>query len=138
WLALPIALAAGMLSFLSPCVLPLVPGYLGFISGSVMPRDTTRTLAPRVRLVGGVLLFIAGFTVVFMAMNIFSGGLGRFFLQYNDVITRVLGAIIIVMGLVFLGLFRVMQRQARPELNSNLGLAGVPLLGLALGIGWAP
>lgn len=138
WLALPIALAAGMLSFLSPCVLPLVPGYLGYISGSVLPRDQQGSLAPRGRLVGGVLLFIAGFTVVFMAMNIFSGGLGRFFLQYNDVITRVLGAVIILMGLVFLGLFRVMQRQAKPSLNSNLGIAGAPLLGLALGIGWAP
>lgn len=138
WLALPIALAAGLLSFLSPCVLPLVPGYLGFISGSVLPRDAQESLAPRGRLVGGVLLFIAGFTVVFMAMNIFSGGLGRFFLQYNDVITRVLGAVIILMGLVFLGMFRLMQRQTRPAMNSNLGLAGAPLLGLALGIGWAP
>lgn len=138
WIALPIALAAGLLSFLSPCVLPLVPGYLGYISGAVMPRENQGELAPRGRLVIGVLLFIAGFTVVFMAMNIFSGGLGIFFLRYNDIITRVLGVLIIVMGLVFLGLFGFMQRQAKPALNSNLGLVGAPLLGLALGVGWAP
>src|SRR5690606_1302976 len=95
-------------------------------------------LAPRGRLAAGVLLFIAGFTVVFMTMNVFSGSIGRFFLRYNDVITRVLGVVIIVLGLVFLGMFRVFQRQAKPQLNSNLGLVGAPLLGLALGIGWAP
>ncbi|WP_221586128.1 cytochrome c biogenesis CcdA family protein [Microbacterium sp. G2-8] len=138
WAALPIALFAGLLSFLSPCVLPLVPGYLGFISGSVAPNARDAQDAPRGRLVGGVLLFVAGFTVVFMAVNIFSGGLGLFFQQYQDVITRVLGAVIILMGLVFLGLFRFMQRQVKPNFNANLGLVGAPLLGLAMGIGWAP
>jgi len=138
WAAIPIALIAGLLSFLSPCVLPLVPGYLGYISGTVLPKEKQGELAPRGRLVVGVLLFIAGFTVVFMAMNIFSGGLGVFFLKYNDVITRILGVVIIVMGLVFLGLFGFAQRQAKLSLNSNLGLAGAPLLGLALGLGWAP
>lgn len=138
WAAIPIAIVAGLLSFLSPCVLPLVPGYLGYISGAVLPKDKQGQLAPRGRLFGGVLLFIAGFTVVFMAMNIFSGGLGLFFLKYNDVITRVLGVIVIVMGLVFLGLFGFAQRQAKLKLGSNLGLVGAPLLGLALGLGWAP
>ncbi|WP_111467100.1 cytochrome c biogenesis CcdA family protein [Microbacterium suaedae] len=138
WIALPIALAAGLLSFLSPCVLPLVPGYLGFISGTVTSRSDQGGSATRGRLVGGVLLFIAGFTVVFMAVNVFSGSLGMFFLQYQDVITRVLGAVVIVMGLVFLGLFRPMQRTMKPNMNGDLGLVGAPLLGLALGIGWAP
>lgn len=138
WAAIPIAIVAGLLSFLSPCVLPLVPGYLGYISGTVLPKEKQGQLAPRGRLVGGVLLFIAGFTVVFMAMNIFSGGLGVFFLKYNDVITRVLGVVVILMGLVFLGLFGFAQRQAKLSLNSNLGLVGAPLLGLALGLGWAP
>lgn len=138
WAAVPIALIAGLLSFLSPCVLPLVPGYLGYISGTVLPKEKQGELAPRGRLVVGVLLFIAGFTVVFMAMNIFSGGLGVFFLKYNDIITRVLGVVIILMGLVFLGLFGFAQRQAKLSLNSNLGLAGAPLLGFALGLGWAP
>ena len=82
WVAVPIALAAGLLSFLSPCVLPLVPGYLGFIGGAVTSaRDANGVPVPsRARLLGGVSLFIAGFTVVFMAITILGGALGQFFL----------------------------------------------------------
>ncbi len=186
WIAVPIAVLAGLVSFLSPCVLPLVPGYLGFIGGAVQPRarpadpadpDTSRrvrhnsrstpeqqaragsvlisrtsadaviadrtpagaAVAPgRGRLVGGVALFIAGFTVVFMAMNIFGGSVGLFFLQYRDVITRVSGVFIILLGLVFIGVFGFAQRTLHPEVRGNLGLVGAPLLGLALGVGWAP
>jgi len=159
WVALPIAVLAGFVSFLSPCVLPLVPGYLGFIGGAVAPR---RSIAPamasggspqtdgavpvsavaeepsRGRLLGGVLLFIAGFTVVFMAVNILGGTVGRFFLEYADAITRVMGVVIILLGLVFIGLFGFAQRTFKPQVRSNLGLIGAPLLGVALGIGWAP
>ncbi len=163
WVALPIAVLAGFVSFLSPCVLPLVPGYLGFIGGAVAPRQRTvpadagvssRTTegaadaAPTVpavdqapsrgRLLGGVLLFIAGFTVVFMAVNILGGTVGRFFLEYADAITRVMGVVIILLGLVFIGLFGFAQRTFKPQVRSNLGLVGAPLLGVALGIGWAP
>jgi len=163
WVALPIAVLAGLVSFLSPCVLPLVPGYLGFIGGAVAPRQSTvpadagvssRTTegaadaAPTVtavdqepsrgRLLGGVLLFIAGFTVVFMAVNILGGTVGRFFLEYADAITRVMGVVIILLGLVFIGLFGFAQRTFKPQVRSNLGLVGAPLLGVALGIGWAP
>jgi cytochrome c-type biogenesis protein len=156
--AIPIAILAGAISFLSPCVLPLVPGYLGFIGGAVAPRasvtspvaagvssrsarSTTETsiVEPsRGRLLGGVLLFIAGFTVVFMAVNILGGTVGRFFLEYADAITRVMGVVIILLGLVFIGLFGFAQRTFKPQIRSNLGLIGAPLLGLALGIGWAP
>ena len=130
-LAIPIAVLAGLVSFLSPCVLPLVPGYLGFLGGA------TRT-ASRSRLVLGVLLFIAGFTVVFVAMGVFAGTLGRFFLEYADLITRILGLVVIALGLVFIGVFGFAQRTTKPQVRQNLGLVGAPLLGLAMGIGWTP
>lgn len=136
WLAVPIAIAAGLVSFLSPCVLPLVPGYLGFLGGAVSPRSGAP--AGRGRLIGGVLLFIAGFTVVFMAMNILGGAFGAFFFTYRDVITRVMGVVIILLGLVFIGLFGFAQRTLKPAVTGNLGLVGAPLLGLAMGLGWAP
>ncbi len=173
WVAIPIAVLAGLVSFLSPCVLPLVPGYLGFIGGAVAGRaggaspagpaspaspaaqpsgaqpgsPTTAIATPaapaatapgRGRLLGGVLLFIAGFTVVFMAMNIFGGVVGLFFVQYRDLITRIMGVVVIGLGLVFVGLFGFAQRIARPQVRGRLGLVGAPLLGLALGVGWAP
>ena len=178
--AIPIAVLAGAISFLSPCVLPLVPGYLGFIGGAVSPRPApvapspsksraesaisgsggaetaimpgtftpmpAATLSaaagseppPRGRLVLGVLLFIAGFTVVFVSVAMLGGTLGRFLIEYQDLITRVLGVVIIAMGLVFIGWFGLAQRITRPQVRGNLGLVGAPLLGVALGIGWAP
>lgn len=164
--AIPIAVLAGLISFLSPCVLPLVPGYLGFIGGAVTPREpraaqddapgsrasaapapgsaeSVKTDAPpaaptRSRLLLGVLLFIAGFTVVFVSIAMLGGTLGRFLLEYADAITRVLGVVVIAMGLVFIGFFGRAQRIARPQVRGNLGLIGAPLLGIALGIGWAP
>lgn len=163
--AIPIAILAGAISFLSPCVLPLVPGYLGFIGGAVSPRPAAVTVgastasatgtetgaaaagapAPDVvegpgrgRLVLGVVLFIAGFTVVFVSIAMLGGTLGRFLVEYAEVITRILGVVIIAMGLVFIGWLGVAQRIARPQVRGNLGLIGAPLLGVALGIGWAP
>lgn len=157
FVAIPIAVLAGLLSFLSPCVLPLVPGYLGFIGGAVSARtetdrgvssrsarSTTETgstqteAPPRGRLLLGVVLFIAGFTLVFVSVAMLGGTLGRFFIEYADLITRVLGVVIIAMGLVFIGVFGLAQRIARPQVRGNLGLVGAPLLGIALGIGWAP
>lgn len=160
WLAIPIAVLAGLVSFLSPCVLPLVPGYLGFLGGAVAPRGEERRgrvaavdgpagsvrVAEKVatdaggrgRLLLGVLLFIAGFTVVFVAMGVFAGSLGRVFVEYQDAITRILGVVVIALGLVFVGVFGFAQRTFRPELKQGLGLLGAPLLGVAMGVGWAP
>ncbi len=169
WLAIPIAVLAGLVSFLSPCVLPLVPGYLGFIGGAAAPASTrssasqirtsspdsdaagstirireqspnpvTPAAASRGRLLLGVGLFIAGFTVVFLVLIVFGATLGRAFIAYQDAITRILGIVVIAMGLVFIGVFGFAQRTFRPQLRPGLGLAGAPLLGIAMGIGWAP
>ncbi len=141
WLAIPVAMLAGLISFLSPCVLPLVPGYLGFLGGAVSPRTRTgaSTSAPgRGRLVLGVLLFILGFSVVFVALTALGGAANVFLIRWGDLITRVLGGVIIFMGLVFLGLFGFAQRELRFHVDSKYGVIGAPLLGIALGIGWAP
>lgn len=140
WLAIPVAMLAGLISFLSPCVLPLVPGYLGFIGGTVSADSQTAEgqQPARARLVLGVLLFILGFSVVFIIFSILGGAAGGFLIRWEDIITRILGGVIIVMGLVFIGFFGFAQRTVRMPVNSNVGLIGAPLLGVALGIGWAP
>lgn len=150
WIAIPVAMLAGLVSFLSPCVLPLVPGYLGFLGGAVAPRSTaaagaeggtmtqTAETATRGRLVLGVMLFILGFSLVFVSITALGGVASVFLLQWGELITRILGVVIIVMGLVFLGLFGFAQRELRFHVDSKAGIIGAPLLGIALGIGWAP
>ncbi|KNY07794.1 cytochrome c biogenesis CcdA family protein [Microbacterium sp. GCS4] len=145
WLAVPVAMLAGLVSFLSPCVLPLVPGYLGFLGGAVTPRggsgtaDAAASTTPgRGRLVLGVLLFILGFSIVFVAITALGGVANVFLIEWGELITRILGAVIILMGLVFLGLFGFAQRELRFHVDSKYGVIGAPLLGIALGIGWAP
>ena len=133
-IALPIALLAGLLSFLSPCILPLVPGYLGYVgglSGSGGPRDRTR-------LVLGVSLFILGFTIVFVATNAAFGALGTWLFVYGDTITRFAGVVVILLGLVFIGQFTFMQRDFKVNWLPATGLAGAPLLGIVFGLGWTP
>ncbi|WP_309065841.1 cytochrome c biogenesis CcdA family protein [Microbacterium sp.] len=149
WVAIPLAILAGLVSFLSPCILPLVPGYLGFIGGAVgVPGPSigsgartasvgTRVTARR-RMLLGVLLFILGFTVVFVAYTVIGGAAAVFFVQWGELITRVLGGVVVLMGLVFLGLFGFAQREFRMHVDSTAGLVGAPLLGFTLAIGWAP
>ncbi|GAA5075042.1 cytochrome c-type biogenesis protein [Thermocatellispora tengchongensis] len=130
-LALPIAVAAGVVSFLSPCVLPLVPGYLSYVTGmSADPR--------RGRLVLGSALFVLGFAAVFVAGGAVVGGLGAVMLRNAEGITRVLGVLTIVLGLSFMGLIPGLQRDMRIHRRPAAGLAGAPLLGVVFGLGWTP
>lgn len=144
--AMLIALAAGVVSFISPCVLPLIPGYLAYVSGFAgAPQGSTAAADPgraqraeRRRMVIGAALFVLGFTAVFVAMLSLAGTVGLWLLAYENLITRVMGVVIIVLGLVFMGLFGRMQQTTRLSLKPRLGLIGAPLLGVVFAIGWTP
>jgi len=163
-LAIPFALAAGVVSFFSPCVLPLVPVYLSYVTGltgaeleeastrrtpsavDAQGRDaggTTATLleeprTSRSRILLGTALFVAGFTAVFVSYGALFGGLGATLQEYADPITRVLGVVTIVLGLIFMGAIPALQREARLHVTPRVGLAAAPLLGVVFGIGWTP
>lgn len=192
-LAVPVALVAGFVAFASPCVLPLVPGYLGYLGGMSaatlgprragapvsasaapaatatrpgaaasggttvrdpgdaparpgaapsVPAGTAVPVGPstpdRRRLLAGVGLFVAGFTLVFVLLGVLAGSLGGVLREWQDPVSRVLGLVVVVMGLAFLGFVPFLQRERRAHLSPRAGLWGAPLLGVVFGLGWTP
>ena len=165
--AVPVAAVAGLVSFLSPCVLPLVPGYLSFVTGlsgaelgdtrtTADPTGTERKAAVsegdllrqtrartqpvvrRGRVLHGASLFVLGFSAVFITSGALFGSLGSVLLENKTLVDRVLGVVTIVMGLAFLGVIPGMQREVRFHHLPSPGLAGAPLLGVLFGVGWTP
>jgi cytochrome c-type biogenesis protein len=134
-LALPVAATAGLVSFLSPCVLPLVPGYLSYVTGM---SGADLAAQRRGRLLLGVALFVLGFTVVFVSAGLAFGGFGALLQRHATVLTRVLGAVTIVLGLAFMGFVPGLQRTVKSSRLPAAGVAGAPLLGMLFGLGWTP
>ena len=134
-LALPVAVLAGLVSFLSPCVLPLVPGYLSYVTGLSGADLESRQ---RGRMALGALLFVAGLACVFVSWGALFGALGGFFAAYSRPITVVLGALTVALGLVFLGALPFLQRDVRVHAVPAVGLGAAPLLGILFGLGWVP
>lgn len=134
-LAVPIAVLAGTISFFSPCVVPLLPGYLSYVTGlSAAELDTNR----RGRMLAGTGLFVAGFSAVFILTGVVFGAAGSALIEHQTVITRVLGGVTVVLGLVFLGGFGFLQRDVRVHRVPAVGILSAPLLGVLFGFGWTP
>ena len=126
--AFPIAILAGLISFVSPCVLPLVPGYVAFAAGFSKSRG---------RIFLGSILFVFGFSILFLSYGALFGQLGAEISSNEEIITRVLGLLTIVMGVIFLGAFPLMPT-VKPKISTQGGLIGAPLLGFLFGVGWTP
>ena len=134
-LTIPVALLAGLISFFSPCVVPLLPGYLSYVSGvAVTELETAR----RRRIVAGALLFVLGFSAVFVAGGALFGAAGQELLPYQREISIVAGILLVVMGLAFLGWVPILQRDVRAHGVRSVGLLAAPLLGVVFGVGWTP
>jgi cytochrome c-type biogenesis protein len=148
-----VAAVAGLVSFLSPCVLPLVPGYLSYVGGlsgtEATATGTDTGAAPtgggvatrarvRSRTVLGAMLFVLGFTVVFVAYGVLFGRLGGLLIEHQRLLERILGVVVILLGLAFLGWLPGVSRELRIHRFPSAGLIGAPLLGIVFGLGWTP
>lgn len=138
-LAVPVALIAGLVSFFSPCVIPLLPGYLSYATGlSGADLASGAAAKHRGRMLAGSLLFVLGFAVVFVFVGTAIGGMSVRFQQWNDELTLALGVMLIALGLVFSGVVPWLQRDFRIHRVPGVGLAAAPLIGALFAIGWTP
>jgi cytochrome c-type biogenesis protein len=134
-LAIPVALIAGLVSFFSPCVVPLLPGYLSYATGlSGADLESAR----RGRMLAGSLLFVLGFSFVFVSFGALFGAVGDWLFDYQRQITVALGLLTILLGIAFLGAVPWLQRDWRYHRVPAVGLAAAPLLGVLFGLGWTP
>jgi cytochrome c-type biogenesis protein len=136
-LALPVALLAGLVSFFSPCVVPLLPGYVSYATG-LGAAEVVEGSPRRGRMLAGTSLFVLGFAAVFVLTGVVAGAAGRILAEYRDVITRALGVVIIVLGLIFAGVLKIGQRDLRSHRIPAVGVAAAPLIGVVFALGWTP
>ena len=136
-LALPLAVVAGLVSFFSPCVIPLLPGYLSYATG-LSGADLAEGRGGRGRMLAGAVLFVLGFSVVFVLLGVAAGTVGDWFIEYDRQLQVVLGVISIALGLAFMGLVPWLQRDVRVHRVPAVGLAAAPLLGILFAVGWTP
>jgi cytochrome c-type biogenesis protein len=134
-LAVPVALVAGLVSFFSPCVIPLLPGYLSYATGL---SGADLGSARRGRMLAGALLFVAGFAVVFVLLGLAAGTIGSWLVEWSDQLTFGLGVLTILLGLAFAGWLPFTQREWRIHQVPAVGLAAAPVIGFLFGLGWTP